>query len=167
MSKFHLVSNVIAISIAALVHALLTAIPKLGIRHSNRTARHSSRAGASVIEFAICLPVFFLIAIGTVETCRMVYLRQSLKITAYECARVAIVPGTSDFDVQNQCDAILLGRRIKDYELKTTPESVSSLKYGDLYTVSISLPAEPNALVGAWFYKNKILQETVTIMAEF
>ncbi len=108
-----------------------------------------------------------MIAIGTVETCRMIYLRQSLKIAAYECARVAIVPGSTDLDVQNQCDAILLPRHMKDYKLKTVPAKVSSLSYGDLYKVSIEMPAEPNAMVGAWFYKNKTLQESVTIMAEY
>ena len=97
----------------------------------------------------------------------MVYLKQSLKIAAYECARVAIVPGSTDEDVKNQCDAILLARRMKDYEIATEPESIASLDYGDLYTVSISLPAEPNALIGSWFYKQKTLKESVTIMAEY
>ena len=125
------------------------------------------RSGAAIIEFAICLPIFFLIAIGTVETCRMIYLRQSLKIAAYECARVAIVPGSKDSDVVNQGNAILIGRRLKDFTLETTPSSVSHLKYGDLFKVEISIPAEPNALVGAWFYKNRTIHESVTIMAEY
>ncbi len=52
----------------------------------------ASRRAAAMIEFAICMPVFFLLAMGTIETCRMIYLRQSLKLAAYECARIELHP---------------------------------------------------------------------------
>jgi hypothetical protein len=125
------------------------------------------RSGAALIEFAVCLPVFFLITMATIETCRMVYLRQSLKIAAYECARVGIVPGISDQAVQDQCDVMLMGRNLTGYRLQTSPESVSSLEYGDLLTVTIEMAAEKNAIVGSWFYRDLIFQESVTIMAEY
>ena len=119
-----------------------------------------------MIEFAICMPVFFLIAMGTIETCRMIYLRQSLKLAAYECARVGIMPGMTPDVLQSQCDVILGGRRIRNYQLVCTPLNPADLKFGELFKTTVTVSAQENALVGAWFYQNKILSESVTIMAE-
>jgi Flp pilus assembly protein TadG len=132
-----------------------------------RKSPPSNRHGAALIEFSVCLPIFFLITMATIETCRMVYLRQSLKIAAYECARVGIVPGMTDQAVRDQCDLILLGRKLSNYQLRTSPESIESLKYGDLLTVTIEMSADKNAIVGSWFYRNRSFQESVTIMAEY
>ena len=129
-------------------------------------SRKSRRAGAAMIEFAICMPVFFLIAMGTIETCRMIYLRQSLKLAAYECARVGIMPGMTPDVLQSQCDVILGGRRIHNYQLVCTPPNPADLKFGELFKTTVNVSAQENALVGAWFYQNKILSESVTIMAE-
>jgi TadE-like protein len=129
-------------------------------------SQKSRRSGAAMIEFAICMPVFFLIAMGTIETCRMIYLRQSLKLAAYECARVGIMPGMTPDVLQSQCDVILGGRRIRNYQLVCTPPNPADLKFGELFKTTVTVSAQENALVGAWFYQNKILSESVTIMAE-
>ena len=127
----------------------------------------SKRRGASLIELAICLPVFFLITMATVETCRMIYLRQSLKIAAYECARLGIIPGATASNLQDQCDMVLLGRNVRGYKISCDPPDPTSLHYGDLFKVSIQIAAKDNAIVGSWFYQNKIFTESVTIMAEY
>jgi hypothetical protein len=123
--------------------------------------------GAALIELAVCLPVFFLITMATIETCRMIYLRQSLKIAAYECARLGIVPGATMSALKDQCDAILLGRNVRGYTFSCEPPDPTILQYGDLLKVSIRISANENALVGTWFYRDKILTESVTIMAEY
>ena len=104
---------------------------------------------------------------ATIETCRMIYLRQSLKIAAYECARLAIVPGTTRENVVDQCDLILLGRNINGYQFSCTPTDPNSLTYGDLFKVTIQIAAKDSSIVGTWFYRNKIFTESVTIMAEY
>lgn len=126
----------------------------------------SNRHGAAMIEFAICMPIFFLIAMGTIETCRMIYLRQSLKLAAYECARVGIMPGMTPDVLQSQCDVILGGRRIRNYKFSCIPANPADLKFGDLFKTTVTVSAEENALVGAWFYQSKVLSESVSIMAE-
>ena len=45
------------------------------------------KRGIAAVEFAVIAPVFFLILLGTIETCTMIFLQQSLKIAAYEAAR--------------------------------------------------------------------------------
>lgn len=124
------------------------------------------RCGAAMIEFAICMPVFFILAMGTIETCRMMYLRQSLKLAAYECARVGIMPGATRDLLQDQCDVILRGRQVRNYEFSCSPADPADIQFGELFTTTITASAEANALVGAWFYQKKILSESVVIMGE-
>lgn len=97
----------------------------------------------------------------------MIYLRQSLKIAAYECARLAIVPGTTQQNLTDQCDLILLGRKINGYQFSCAPTDPAILAYGDLFKVTIQIAAKESSLVGTWFYQNKIFTESVTIMAEY
>lgn len=120
-----------------------------------------------MIEFAVCLPVFFLVTVATIETCRMMYLRQSLKLTAYECARVGILPEVTPESIQDQCDVLLLGRNIKNYSLTCTPADPAVLEFGDLFVTTVQAPASENALLGAWLYGSQTVSETVTIMAEY
>lgn len=119
-----------------------------------------------MIEFAICMPVFFLIATGTIETCRMIYLRQSMKLAAYECARVGIMPGVKPDVLQSQCDVILGGRSIRNYQLSCVPANPADLKFGELFKTTVTVPADDNSLIGTWFYQKLILSESVAIMAE-
>ncbi len=135
-------------------------------RNQSDTRQRSHRYGAALIEFAICMPVFFLLAMGTIETCRMMYLRQSLKLAAYECARLGIMPGVTTDILQFQCDLILRGRHIRNYEFSCQPNDLSVLRFGDPLTIKVDTAAEDNALVGAWWYQEKMLSESVVIMAE-
>lgn len=119
------------------------------------------------MELAACLPLLFLISMATVETCRMLYVRQSLKIAAYECARLGIVPGTTQEVLQIQCDLILQGRKINGYQFSCNPPDPSSLRYGDHFKTSVQVSAKDSSIVGTWFYRNKMITESVTIMAEY
>ena len=129
--------------------------------------RAEQRRGGALIEFTLCLPVFLVIAFGTIETCRMLYLRQSLKIAAYESARIGIVPGADAAVVEAQCDLMLKGRKISGYEFSCEPGDPGTLEYGDIFTATVSLNAESYAIMGAWLYRGKVVTQSVSIMAEY
>ncbi len=126
----------------------------------------SKRRGAALVEFSILLPVFCVLVIGTIETCRGLYLRQSLKIAAYECARLGIIPEMTRETLQDQCNVILLSRKLKSFEFSCTPEDPRTLEYGDAFTVTVRLSAKDNALINGLFFRTKVFSESVTIMAE-
>ncbi|MCS7471041.1 pilus assembly protein [Stieleria sp. ICT_E10.1] len=132
-----------------------------------RSAVRRRRKGAAMIEFAVCLPVFLLITFATLETCRMIYLRQSLKLAAYESARLGILPDIAPASLQDQCDVILLGRGIENYTLSHTPSDLSALEFGNLLVTTVEAPAAENALIGSWLYGGQTVSESVTIMAEY
>ena len=133
----------------------------------NRVQTRRTRSGAAMIELALFLPVFFMITMATVETCRVLYLRQSLSIAAYECARIGIVPGMTRDALDAQSNVILNGRNIKGAVLSTTPGNLDGLQYGDTLAVTITVALDQNALLGTWFYRGKSVSETTTIMAEY
>ena len=96
----------------------------------------------------------------------MIYLKQSLKIAAYEGSRVGLVDGADTGNVLAQADLILENRRIQQYEVNLEPSSLSSLNSGDFLRVSVSAPCVPNSLIGGWFYQAKSFTESVEVMKE-
>ena len=161
-----LVSNVILPCIRPQL-SKLDALISMIVHYKKTNKKFSNRQGAALIELAICFPVFFMITMATIETCRMIYLRQSLKIAAYECARLAIVPGTNRQNLVDQCDLFLLSRNIDGYVFSCVPDDPTSLSYGDLFKVNLQIAAKDSSIVGTWFYRDKIFTESVTIMAEY
>ena len=63
--------------------------------HRNRLARPKARRGATLVEFAIVVPVIFTLFLGAIEMTRLNFIRHSASNAAYEGARKAIVPGSS------------------------------------------------------------------------
>ena len=129
--------------------------------------RLAKRNGAAVVEFAVVLPVFVTLLLGTIETCNMIFLRQSLEIAAYESARAAIVPGSDDFDINLATTEILTARRIKNGTVTVTPANFQNAAYGSFIRVDVSAPCNSNSVFALRFYGSKILTGTVEMMKEF
>lgn len=131
---------------------------------SRKTSK--KRNGAAIVEFALFLPLFFMITMATIETCRVLYLRQSLTIAAYECARLGIIPGMSLEALEFQCDTIIDGRNIHNAKLIVDPPDLATLHYGDPLSVTVEANVDDNAILGTWFYRGRVLRETVVILGE-
>lgn len=125
------------------------------------------RKGGALVEFVICLPVLLVIAIGTVESCRMIYVRQSVQIAAYECARLAITPGIVIEDVEDLAYVLVTGRALSGHSLALSTHDVSSLEYGDLLEVTVSVPVLENTVFGRWRMADSRIEGKATIMAEY
>lgn len=138
------------------IHIVRTRIPVLS----------QCRHGAALAELAIFLPVLFLITITTTETCRVIYLRQSVKIAAFETARVAVVSGATLDMLQAQTDNVLLGRKITAYSLVVTPSDFASVPRGELVTIRIDTSIADNSYLGSCVFRNHRISESVSIMKE-
>lgn len=64
--------------------------------------------GQSVVELAIALPVLLALVVGIFEFVRAWNVRQVLTNTAREGARLAVIPTSSQADVQAKIDAGLI-----------------------------------------------------------
>ena len=147
---------------------------KLWIRGCNgmeslmKTRRRSYivHRGAAVIELAVVLPVFGLLVLGTIETCNMIFLQQSLKIAAYEAARVSLIPAADTYDVETTAADILSSRHVNNGSTVVTPANFQSTPYGSFIRIEVSAPCSDNSVFPLKFYGSKILTGTVEMMKE-
>ncbi len=135
-------------------------LPTSGCSHSR------SRRGLAVVELAVCLPVLVLILLATIEACVMLQLQQNVAITAYEGARIGIMPGIEASAVQFQCEMLLDDRNITGYTITMDPTDPRTMNEGDLFTVTVEADCAVNSVVGGVFFENKVITESVVMKAE-
>lgn len=142
--------------------------PHRGCRRSRdcNAKRGNRRTGASIVELAVCLPLLTVLTLGTIEACSMLYLKQTLKIAAYEGARVGLVPEANSTNVQLQVDGILSGRGIANSTVTLTPANIKSLEPGDFFRVEVSAPCGSNSLIGSLFYQGREVSQVVEMVKE-
>lgn len=119
-----------------------------------------------MVELAVCLPILVVILLATVETCVMLQLKQNLAITAYEGARVGIMPGVQGNTVDLQCQMLLDDRSINGYTITMDPADPATMNVGEDFTVTIAADCAANSVFGSVFYENKTMVETVVMRAE-
>ncbi len=131
-----------------------------------RKQSNNKKRGAALVELAITLPVLVLIFLGTIEVISMIFLRQTLKIAAYEATRVALVNGSNDKFATQAANQILKGRGVKDFNVSVTPSNFSAAAYGTPITVQVRVKANSNSALIAGFYNGTDLTASVTMMKE-
>jgi hypothetical protein len=133
-------------------------------RFSSSRCRH--RRGLAVVELALCLPILILILLATVETCVMLQLRQNLAVTAYEGARLGILPGVDGSVVQLQCQMLLDDRQINGYTIMMDPADPNTMNVGDPFQVTVAVDCAANSVFGGMMFQGKTLSESVVMRAE-
>ncbi|TWU51900.1 TadE family protein [Rubripirellula reticaptiva] len=124
------------------------------------------RVGTAIVELAVCLPVLVMMTLATVEACTMLYVQQTLKTTAFEGARVGIVPGATVENINFQCETLLDSHSINGYAISANPSDPTQLSQGDWLEITITAPFADNSLVGGWIYSDKTLERSVSLRAE-
>ena len=125
------------------------------------------RSAVAAVELAIVLPVLMALVLGVVESCNLIYLKQSLTISAYEGARAAIVKGMIVSDINDRSDQILADRKITNATILVSPNPPSTASYGTYITVRVQAPYAANSLIPGWLFGGVTLQSTVKMMKEY
>ena len=128
--------------------------------------KHNQRRGVAAAEFAVCLPVIVLLMLGMIETCSMIFLKQSLAVAAYEGAHTAVRPGATSSDVTATCESILGERNINAASITVTPSSVEDTATGDYMTIRISAPSNQNAVLPLRFFRGSTIEAAAVVMKE-
>src|SRR5690349_16362046 len=89
----------------------------MGRRHSTRYKRQ----GVAASELAVCLPVLVLLVLAMIEACTMIFLKQSLTVSAYEGVRIALLPNATTSQAQAAANSVLADRRVKNGAVTVTP----------------------------------------------
>lgn len=115
---------------------------------------------------AVCLPILIVILFATIECCNMLFVAQSLKITAFEGARVGVVPGAEASNVQFQCEQILSARGVNGATITTVPSDPTSLAPGDYFQVNVSANYASNSLIGGTVLNDNQITRSVSLRAQ-
>ena len=131
--------------------------------HKNR----GSRRAVAASELAVCLPILVLLVLAMIESCTMIFLKQSLTVSAYEGIRKAIEPSATAAQIEAACNAVLADRRVNDAKITISPSNFQSIARGQYITVTVSAPAGKNSVIPGTFFSGRTLTGSATMMKEF
>ena len=133
---------------------------------SSRGLGKCAQRGAAIAEFAVCLPIIVLIVFATLEATEMIFLKQSLTISAYEGARAALVPEVENGSVEATCQGILDDRLVNSATIVVNPSDVASAPVGTYISIDVSAPAVGNVF-NAILTRGSVVTAHVEMMKEF
>jgi Flp pilus assembly protein TadG len=141
-------------------------IRQTSFRHPASGERRT-RFGVAATELAVCLPIIVLLVVATIEACSMVFLKQSLTVTAYEGVRTALEKGATVADVETTCDQVLRDRKVAGATVVVNPANIQALGPGEYVDVTVSAPCDLNTIVPNGFYRGRNMTATASMMIEY
>jgi Flp pilus assembly protein TadG len=137
------------------------------MRAGPRTKR---RSGAATVELALVLPLFFMVVFSLIDVSRLGMVAQLLAGAAREGGRVAVVPGSTQPDVQARVNAFLSGSgvpTVTSSNLTITPSTWTTASSGTAITVSISVPFSHVSWFGTpYIFGSTTLNASATFSSE-
>ncbi|MBU6236842.1 MAG: pilus assembly protein [Planctomycetes bacterium] len=100
--------------------------------------------GAYTVEFAVVLPLVFLLFLGGIEFARMHLVRHVVDNAAYEAARHVIVPGATADEAIAQANKILASVNAVGAQVQITPNPITEETKS--VSVKVILPCSENML---------------------
>lgn len=129
------------------------------------TQRSKQRWGATTVEFALTVPILFLLVFGAIEFSRAHMLQHTAEIAVTEAARQAIVPGATADDCRTTCLDELAVIGISTATVDIEPEVIEDDTAQVTVTVWVPVTAVNNLILPNWFYENT-LNKSVTMQRE-
>ena len=126
--------------------------------------RRSPRRGATLVEFAITAPVFFLFMLAAFEFGWMNVIRHTADNAAYEAARTAVVPGATAAEAAAKANSILGVVGTRAARVTVSPSTITPET--EEVTVSIDVPMNRNGLILPRFSSQTVLHSTSTLRTE-
>ena len=114
----------------------------------------------------MCVPLFVLLTIGAIQTTDAIYLKNSLRVVAYETARRAIEPGSTNAAADAKANEILAARNVQGGTVTYNPSDVSTAASGSPVTVTVSASADANTIMPNWFYTGRTITAQLTMSKE-
>ena len=101
-----------------------------------------NRRGAALVEFAVVVPVFFLMVFGMIEFGRAIMVQQVLTNAAREGARVAVLdsPTPTASQVGTTVTSYLQKAGISGATVTINPTEPTTAGYGAPVTVTVQIP---------------------------
>lgn len=131
---------------------------------SFRTKSKKRRSGATVVEFALALPVVLLFFWASLEFGRAAIIQHAVDNAAYEACRIVIVPGGTNAEATTAANNILKTFSIKGATVTVTPNPITEATAQ--VTCQVSAPASSSMWGTPRFFSGKVLTGKSTLIAE-
>ncbi len=131
-------------------------------------SRKVKRDGIATSELAICLPILILLTLAVLETCTVIFLKETITISAYEGARVGIRKQGTDAQVAAKVQTFLESRGIifeSDFIEISDPGFDGAADLENI-TVTVNVPCDGNTYSG-WIFTGRFISASVTMRKEF
>ena len=119
-----------------------------------RPLRH--RRAAVTVEFAVTLPILFLMFFSALEFGRMQTIRHIVENAAYEGARQGVIPGATEQQMRDSAAAVLGTIRTRNPDIGISQDT-------DAVTVTVSVPFRDQSWFAPLYFRNMNLTSTVTL----
>ena len=126
--------------------------------------RRQNRRGATIVEFAIVAPVFFLLLLGSFEFSRLNVIRHTADNAAYEAARIAMVPGATAAEAVAEAHRIMNIVRARGTTVTVNPATLSLTT--NQITVTVDVPMGQNGWITPRFTGAQTMRAVATLKAE-
>jgi hypothetical protein len=93
----------------------------------------------------------------------MIFVKQSLHVTAYEAARTAIQHRSTQQDVIDRCNQVLAERQINGAVIHVTPPDLTGVNRGEDISVRITAPVRDNTVLRTQFFAGDLEAEATMV----
>lgn len=130
----------------------------------NPSRKPAHRRAATVVEFALVVPIVLMFTFAAIEFARVVMIRHSVDNAVYESARVGIIPGGSADEVRGVVDHMLGVISVNDYLVEVIPAVLEA--DSPQITVRVTVPLDTNSYLPAQFFAGKSVRRELTLQRE-
>jgi len=131
---------------------------------SRQTFFLPNRQGVTLVEFALVVPIVFLLFFAAIEFSRVAMIRHTVDNAVYEAARVAIVPGATALDAQNEARRVLSSVDVNLPSIVVTPSRIE--RTTPEVSVRITVPLNANSFVPPQFFAGRSITRELTLRRE-
>ena len=112
--------------------------------------------GAATVEFAVTLPLLFLMFFSALEFGRMQTIRHTVENAAYEGARQGVIPGATDQQIHTSANAVLDAIQTRNGEVTVSQST-------EVVSVTVRAPFRDQSWFSPLYFRNTDLVSTVTL----
>ena len=123
-----------------------------------------NRQGAAAVEFAITSGLAFLFFFAAFEFSRVAMIRGTVDNAIYEGARVGIIPGATNADVETRVREILGYSLVRDADIVVSPKPI--VFDSKTVTVTVDLSLDKNTFSPTQFFSGKAIVRTIQMKRE-
>lgn len=129
-----------------------------------RRCRLQSRQGATLVEFALVVPIVFILFFAAVEFARVAMIRHTIDNAVYEAARFAMIPGGTAAGAQAEARRLLSIVGVNNPSIEVNPAVIN--RNTERVTVRIAVPVDTNLFVPPQYFAGQSLTREITLRRE-